>query len=151
MFSLKTALSSLLVLFAGCDRSNGTSAHASHDHAPTAPEVIVPSADPAAEALPTVEPLPAVQAMTTAEAVTIAALPRASAETRPAEVKSAGNRAAKKVGRAEYVCPMHPDVVSDRPGLCPKCYMKLELKPATEVRRDSAGDHAGHDHPEGGR
>jgi P-type Cu+ transporter len=26
----------------------------------------------------------------------------------------------------EYVCPMHPEVVSDRPGPCPKCGMALE-------------------------
>ena len=25
-----------------------------------------------------------------------------------------------------YVCPMHPEVVSDRPGACPKCGMALE-------------------------
>ena len=24
-----------------------------------------------------------------------------------------------------YVCPMHPEVVSDEPGSCPKCGMKL--------------------------
>ena len=24
-----------------------------------------------------------------------------------------------------YACPMHPDVVSDEPGKCPKCGMKL--------------------------
>ena len=28
-----------------------------------------------------------------------------------------------------YVCPMHPEVTSDRPGACPKCGMALE--PAT--------------------
>jgi len=28
---------------------------------------------------------------------------------------------------AKYVCPMHPDVVSDRPGRCPKCGMDLQL------------------------
>jgi len=30
-------------------------------------------------------------------------------------------------GDAEYVCPMHPEVVSFGPGRCPKCGM--ELKP----------------------
>jgi hypothetical protein len=25
-----------------------------------------------------------------------------------------------------YTCPMHPEVVSDRPGKCPKCGMNLE-------------------------
>jgi hypothetical protein len=29
---------------------------------------------------------------------------------------------------ATYVCPMHPDVVKDRPGKCPKCGMSLRLK-----------------------
>ena len=27
-----------------------------------------------------------------------------------------------------YTCPMHPEVVSDKPGNCPKCGMKLVLK-----------------------
>lgn len=27
-----------------------------------------------------------------------------------------------------YVCPMHPEVTSSRPGNCPKCGMKLVLK-----------------------
>lgn len=27
---------------------------------------------------------------------------------------------------AEWTCPMHPEVVSDRPGSCPKCGMALE-------------------------
>ena len=39
------------------------------------------------------------------------------------EDDSSGSHA-KKV----YVCPMHPDVVSDQPGSCPKCGMQLELK-----------------------
>lgn len=25
-----------------------------------------------------------------------------------------------------YVCPMHPDVTSDKPGACPQCGMELE-------------------------
>lgn len=28
----------------------------------------------------------------------------------------------------QYVCPMHPEVVSSRPGSCPKCGMDLELR-----------------------
>lgn len=27
-----------------------------------------------------------------------------------------------------YTCPMHPEVISDKPGKCPKCGMNLELK-----------------------
>jgi len=30
--------------------------------------------------------------------------------------------------RFHYVCPMHPDVQSKKPGKCPKCKMKLEKK-----------------------
>jgi Cu(I)/Ag(I) efflux system membrane fusion protein len=26
----------------------------------------------------------------------------------------------------QYVCPMHEEVVSDRPGTCPKCGMALQ-------------------------
>src|SRR5262249_34158228 len=28
--------------------------------------------------------------------------------------------------KREYICPMDPEVVSDRPGACPKCGMMLE-------------------------
>jgi Cu+-exporting ATPase len=31
---------------------------------------------------------------------------------------------------AEWTCPMHPEVVSDRPGTCPKCGMALEPRSA---------------------
>jgi Cu+-exporting ATPase len=34
--------------------------------------------------------------------------------------------------RVEYVCPMDPEVVSDRPGSCPKCGMALEPRTAVE-------------------
>lgn len=31
-----------------------------------------------------------------------------------------------------YVCPMHPDVISNEPGRCPKCKMFLEPKKAEQ-------------------
>jgi len=32
----------------------------------------------------------------------------------------------KKQGGGQYTCPMHPEVVRDKPGSCPKCGMALE-------------------------
>ena len=31
-------------------------------------------------------------------------------------------------GATKYTCPMHPEVVQDKPGICPKCKMKLVEK-----------------------
>ena len=41
------------------------------------------------------------------------------ASTHAAPAKQAAEQAQK------YVCPMHPDVVYDKPGKCPKCGMTL--------------------------
>jgi Heavy metal binding domain len=30
--------------------------------------------------------------------------------------------------KVQYTCPMHPDVLSDKPGKCPKCGMTLVKK-----------------------
>ena len=50
----------------------------------------------------------------------------------------------------QYTCPMHPEVISDKPGSCPKCGMDLELKENSEksdakgdVKNDKAMDHKG--------
>jgi FtsP/CotA-like multicopper oxidase with cupredoxin domain len=54
-----------------------------------------------------------------------------------AEMDMAGHGVEAPAG---YVCPMHPEVVSDEPGHCPKCGMKL-------LPRDMVGEMAGeHDH-----
>ncbi len=38
----------------------------------------------------------------------------------------------KKPAQFHYVCPMHEDMSSKKPGACPKCKMKLERKPVKE-------------------
>ena len=45
-------------------------------------------------------------------------------------------------GAAVYTCPMHPDVVSDEPGRCPQCGMKL--LPSQVVAQ--ASEHGAHEH-----
>ena len=114
MILMKSALSSILVVLGACDRA---SVDASPPPGPSA-SAAAPSASAAAE--------PATIAVASASAPK-AAPPVAKAS--PGRVKTA----AKTV----YVCPMHPEVVSDVPGLCPKCNMKLDPKPqVTEVREE---------------
>jgi uncharacterized paraquat-inducible protein A len=36
--------------------------------------------------------------------------------------------------KAQYVCPMHPDVLSDKPGKCPKCNMDLTLSTKEQMK-----------------
>jgi Cu+-exporting ATPase len=59
--------------------------------------------------------------------------PRAYLEGEPdhAACPSAVCAPTAAAGPVEYFCPMHPEVVSDHPGSCPKCGMALEPRTVT--------------------
>lgn len=49
--------------------------------------------------------------------------------TTPAATAAAPDSTAAPAGlAAQYTCPMHPEVVANQPGKCPKCGMDLVVK-----------------------
>lgn len=54
---------------------------------------------------------------------------------------NAASQPAQPAAAAAYVCPMHPDVTSDKPVKCSKCGMKLVKKDNAQT---SGGAHEGH-------
>ncbi|MFV2037930.1 MAG: heavy metal-binding domain-containing protein [Paracoccaceae bacterium] len=60
----------------------------------------------------------------------------------PAQPCSAHDHAKQaSAEKVQYTCPMHPDVVSDEKGSCPKCGMFL-----VPVEDKGDEDHSGHHH-----
>jgi hypothetical protein len=42
-------------------------------------------------------------------------------------------------GNVVYTCPMHPEVMSNEPGTCPKCGMRLVVKKDEAEEHDHGG------------
>ncbi len=51
---------------------------------------------------------------------------------------NSSNEAKQSEATVEYTCPMHPDVLSDKPGSCPKCGMDLEQVGSMNNQMDSS-------------
>ena len=52
----------------------------------------------------------------------------------PVHAHPVGQETAPKKSAFHYVCPMHEDITSKKPGKCPKCKMKLEKKKIKEAK-----------------
>lgn len=61
------------------------------------------------------------------------------------EEKKAENHQNHNENTVEYTCPMHPEVISDKPGKCPKCGMDLVKK---EDKNSNQEDHSAHQNHE---
>ena len=57
-----------------------------------------------------------------------------TSETKPHHRHETGSKPA--IVSQRYTCPMHTEVVSDKPGACPKCGMALEpVRPVASTRK----------------
>jgi hypothetical protein len=65
--------------------------------------------------------------------IALAIVMGAMAFTAPADAHKT-KKPHKHATAKKYTCPMHPEVVSSKPGKCPKCGMKLELVKADKKK-----------------
>lgn len=59
-----------------------------------------------------------------------------AAHTNTAVTDTAKTKKVKLV-KVQYTCTMHPEVLSDKPGKCPKCGMTLVKKEPAKKKTDS--------------
>jgi Cu(I)/Ag(I) efflux system membrane fusion protein len=57
---------------------------------------------------------------------------------------SQSNNTAPGLGKITYYCPMHPTYISDKPGDCPICNMKLIKKETAPAKTSKGEGHEGH-------
>lgn len=119
---MKSAFASILVVLGACDRA---------------------AVDP---------PRAFSQEAASSEAIMAAASSSVTAPTRPVPVATSSARTtndrpvanvkstrAREAPKTVYACPMHPEVNSGAPGVCPKCNMKLAPKTqSAEIREAPA-------------
>ncbi len=64
----------------------------------------------------------------------VAGCNRSRSDAEPTTLSAAAPQSPAVAAATKYTCPMHPEVVSDKPGKCSKCGMNLV----------PAGEHQGH-------
>lgn len=125
MISRNVSLTTV-VLFAAACASNP----------PARPAASDPSSTGAAQSAPLNAPMPAgehqMEANHPEQAQATGPTPAAAETTTPPGVPTADPHAGPKMQdptvKPLYVCPMHPEVTSSKPGKCPKCGMNLKLR-----------------------
>lgn len=109
--------------------------------APSVPPALDPSNPEAAQS-------PPVRTESVLDAPSIVQLPATAKADPPAAHAEHGAEPARDSGVSGdtvYVCPMHPEVRSDKPGQCPKCGMNLV--PEKKRKKAPATDHSSHAPP----
>jgi hypothetical protein len=103
-----------VAMVAGCAAVEDRPLPPDHPANPEAPEAPVP---------------PASKTLATTEVDPIRRTPHSGHDAHSDHMPATRTPTATEQPKVVYTCPMDPEVVSDQPGRCPKCGMKLEVKP----------------------